>query len=254
MIASPVIAHRGSSLLAPENTLGALTKTRDIGTTWVEIDINRLGDGTLVMFHDDQLGRLTSNSGRLADKGWKDVSKLDIGSHFSPDYHTERMATISQTLDHIQSLGLGLNLEIKVYPAFTPEQIVFDTIKALDAQWHDFSKLLISSFNTEVLHLLRHWRPDWQCGHLWERIPDNWSAIAEELNLVSVHCDYHFLTADQAHRIKSQGLDLYCYTVNDRASADKLWTMGIDGIITDNPLLFEKTVKFDKPMQFDKSL
>lgn len=240
MIASKLIAHRGAALLAPENTLGALTKTREIGIPWVEIDVNRLGDGTLVMFHDDQLGRLTSARGRLADQRWQDVESLDIGSHFSTDYRNERMATISQTLDHIQTLGLGLNLEIKVYPAFTPEQIVFDTIRALDAQWQNFSKLLISSFSTEVLNLLHQWRPDWQCGHLWERIPKDWAEMAEELNLVSVHCDHRFLTAEQARAIRNSGLDLYCYTVNDRKRAEQLWDLGVDGIITDNPLALSR--------------
>ncbi|MEX0623941.1 MAG: glycerophosphodiester phosphodiesterase family protein [Saccharospirillum sp.] len=240
MIASKLIAHRGAALLAPENTLGALSKTKEIGIPWVEIDINRLGDGTLVMFHDDQLGRLTSARGRLADQRWQDVELLDIGSHFSAEYSGERMATISQTLDHIQTLGLGLNLEIKVYPEFTPEQIVFDTIKALDKQWIDFSKLLISSFSTEVLNLLHQWRPDWQCGHLWERIPADWPQLAEALNLVSVHCDHRFLTEAQIQVIRSSGLDLYCYTVNDRSRAQQLWDLGVDGIITDNPLALSR--------------
>lgn len=237
MIASKLIAHRGASLLAPENTLGAMTKTRDIGTPWVEIDVNRLGDNTLVMFHDDQLGRLTSARGRLSDLRWEDVESLDIGSHFSAEYSGERMATLSQALDHIQALQLGLNLEIKVYPEFTPEQIVFDTIQLLDKQWHDFGKLLISSFNTEVLNLLHHWRPEWQCGHLWERIPDDWAELAEELHLVSVHCDHRFLSAQQVRDVRASGLDLYCYTVNDPERARQLLDLGVDGIITDDPLL-----------------
>ncbi|WP_028670910.1 glycerophosphodiester phosphodiesterase family protein [Saccharospirillum impatiens] len=241
MIASPLIAHRGASLLAPENTLGAMTKTRDIGTPWVEIDVNRLGDGTLVMFHDDQLGRLTSARGRLCDQRWEDVQSLDIGSHFSADYSGERMARLSQALDHIQALDLGLNLEIKVYPEFTPEQIVFDTIKALDTQWHNFGKLLISSFNTEVLDLLHHWRPSWQCGHLWERIPNDWARRADALNLVSVHCDHRFLTPELARSIRASGLDLYCYTVNDRERAAQLMDLGVDGIITDDPVLLGST-------------
>lgn len=246
MIASPIIAHRGCSLLAPENTLGAMTKTRETGTTWVEIDVNRLGDGTLVMFHDNRLDRLTSAKGALVDQRWADVHDLDIGSHFHLDYHSERMATLSQALVHIQALGLGLNLEIKVYPEFTPEQIVFDTIKVLDTHWHDFSKLLISSFNTEALNLFRQWRPDWQCGHLWEHVPENWATICEELNLVSIHCDHRYLTAERARQISSNGQDLYCYTVNDRDQADALWAMGVDGIITDNPLLMAKRDYVDR--------
>ncbi|MEX1057919.1 MAG: glycerophosphodiester phosphodiesterase family protein, partial [Natronospirillum sp.] len=190
MIAEPLIAHRGCSLLQPENTLAAMTLTRDLGIGWVEVDANVLGDGTLVMFHDDNLDRLTNGHGLLADQRWASVRDLDVGSHFSSEYRAERIPSLKQALAHIQDLGLGLNLEIKLYPHFTPAHIVAGVTAILDELWVDFSRLIISSFNTEALRLLHAARPSWQLGHLCEEIPAGWEAIADELALVSVHCDY----------------------------------------------------------------
>ena len=238
MIAEPLIAHRGCALLRPENTLAAMTFTRTLGIGWVEIDANLLGDGTPIMFHDDVLDRLTPASGHLRDQRWQTVCDLDVGSHFGAEYHAERIPTLVQAITHIRDLGLGLNLEIKVYPHFTAQQIVTAVIAVLDDQWLDYDRLIISSFSTEALQLLRAQRPHWPLGHLCEAVPDHWPEIANDLSLVSLHCDQKQLQAAQARAIKAAGLELYSYTVNDPARGRALRDMGVDGLITDNPLLF----------------
>lgn len=238
MIADKLIAHRGCSLLRPENTLAAMTLTRDIDIRWVEIDANLLGDGTVVMFHDDYLDRLTPAEGSLAEQSWDQVKDLDVGSHFSVEYQAERMPSLDTAVAHIAQLGLGLNLEIKVYPHFTAADIVPKVIAVLERQWTHFDRLIISSFDAEALRLVRAAKPDWQLGMLYEDIEDDWSTLAEELGLVSIHSHYALLKPAQATAIKAAGLDLYCYTVNDTKAGDMLWQMGVDGLITDNPLLF----------------
>ncbi|WLD57962.1 glycerophosphoryl diester phosphodiesterase [Salinispirillum sp. LH 10-3-1] len=238
MIADKLIAHRGCSLLRPENTLAAMTLTHEIDIRWVEIDANLVGDGTLVMFHDDYLDRLTPGTGKLAEQRWDDVKDLDVGSHFSADYQAERMPQLSEALQHIAGLRLGLNLEIKVYPSFTAADIVPKVIAALEQHWTDFDRLIISSFDADALRLVRAAKPDWQLGMLYEAIEDDWAKLANELSLVSIHSHYALLQSAQASAIKAAGLDLYCYTVNDRKAGEALWQMGVDGLITDNPLLF----------------
>lgn len=238
MIAERLIAHRGCSLLRPENTLAAMRLTRDIDVQWVEIDANLLGDGTVVMFHDDVLDRLTPATGPLSACTLADVETLDVGSHFSAEYQAERFPTLADALRLIDELGLSLNLEIKVYPHFTAEQIVPAVIDVLDRHWTRFDQLIISSFSTKALQQVRQQKPDWMLGQLWEAVPDDWQVTADDLSLVSVHCDYRYLTPALTEAIKGQGLDLYCYTVNDPEQGDALWAQGVDGLITDNPLLF----------------
>ncbi|MFY0663883.1 MAG: glycerophosphoryl diester phosphodiesterase [Natronospirillum sp.] len=238
MIADKLIAHCGCSLLRPENTLAAMTLTHELDIKWVEIDANLVGDGTVVMFHDDYLDRLTPGAGALADQSWSDVKDLDVGSHFSTEYQAERMPKLETALDHIAGLGLGLNLEIKVYPSFSAADIVPKVIAALEHHWTDFDRLIISSFDADALRLVRAAKPDWQLGMLYEDIEDDWEELANELALVSIHSHYALLKPAQASAIKAAGLDLYCYTVNDAKAGEALWRMGVDGLITDNPLLF----------------
>lgn len=239
MIASRIIGHRGCARRVPENTLAAMTFSRDLGLDWVEIDANLLGDGTAVMFHDSRLDRLTPARGALADLDWEAVKDLDVGSHFNPDYHDERFPSLATALVHIRDLGLGLNLEIKHYPDFSIDQITDRCIELLDQHWRDFDRLLISSFNGEILARLHRARPHWQIGHLWERLPDNWLEVARILELASVNLDHRTLLQVQAEAIKNAGYDLYCYTVNDRDTAQRLFDWGVDGVFTDDPALID---------------
>ncbi|MHA7880080.1 MAG: glycerophosphodiester phosphodiesterase family protein [Saccharospirillum sp.] len=238
MIASPLIAHRGCSLLAPENSLAAMTLTRDLGIEWIEIDANRIGDGQVIVFHDDRLDRLTPGEGRLGEKRWEDLRDLDVGSHFDARFSAERIPSLDDVLQHLHRLELGLNLEVKTYADFTPAQIVPSVIASLERHWHDFPRLIISSFSTEALRLIRLQKPDWQLGQLWVKLPKNWQTIAQELGLVSIHCDADHLQPEQARAIKAAGYDLYVYTVNDPDVGQRMLSMGVDGLITDDPTRF----------------
>ncbi|KDE39409.1 Glycerophosphoryl diester phosphodiesterase [Nitrincola lacisaponensis] len=238
MIANRLIAHRGCAHLAPENTLGAMRLTQQLGIDWVEIDANLVGDGTLVVFHDDELSRLSNGQGQLKSLRYADIADLDVGSHFSAEYSAERIPTLDEMLAFLAAQQFGLNLEIKRYEHFSAEQIVEPTLASLARNWQAFDRLIISSFDTEILRLIRQHQPEWQLGQLWEALPDNWQSVAESLQAVSIHLDHSQLTAEQAKAVKQAGYDLYVYTVNHPATAQRLFDMGVDGIFTDNPTLF----------------
>lgn len=239
MIASRLIAHRGCAKLAPENTLAAMNLTKKLGIDWVEIDANLMGDGSVVVFHDDTLDRLTNRSGDLKGLGFSDVVDVDIGSHFSGDFKDERILTLEAMLDVLARQGMGLNLEIKRYDHFAPMDIVIPTITAIEQCWKDFDRLIISSFDHEMLKLIYQAKPDWQLGQLWEALPDDWQATVKAIQAVSVHLDHTLLTPPKARAVKDAGLDLYVYTVNDVTEAARLFDMGVDGIFTDDPTLFK---------------
>lgn len=240
MIAAPLIAHRGCSLLRPENTLASLRHTAEIGVTWVEVDANLLGDETVVVFHDDYLDRLTPAKGPLREVGWAEVRDLDIGSHFSPAYADERMPRLQDVLVECDRIGLGLNLELKVYPHFSAQAIAEASERLLQRHWRQFDRLIISSFSVDALRTIRQLQPTWQLGLLCGGVLDDWRQIAAELNLVSIHCHYLGARPEVVSAIREQGLDIYTYTVNDSEVGEALWASGVDGLITDNPLLFER--------------
>jgi len=238
MIASRFIAHRGCAKLAPENTLAAMNLTQKLGVDWVEIDANLMADGSVVIFHDDTLDRLTDHSGDLKSLNYSDVANVDIGSHFSKAFKDERILTLETMLDVLAKLEMGLNLEIKRYDHFAPADIVNPTIAAIEQCWNNFDHLIISSFDHEILKLIYQAKPDWQLGQLWEALPDDWQARVDAIEAVSVHLDHTLLTPPKSRAVKEAGLDLYVYTVNDVNEATRLFDMGVDGIFTDDPTLF----------------
>lgn len=240
MIASKIIAHRGLSSLAPENTLAALALAAEQGVEWVEIDAIALGDGNIVMWHDNSVDRCSDGTGGMSEHNAQSIAELDCGSWFDKDFKQQRMANIEQAISLIQTLGMGLNLEIKLYEN-GPLTVVEPVLKALQANWQDWDKLIISSFDRSALDYCKVHAPQIQLGMLWDKIPVNWLSELQQVNAVSCHCNYKHLNALQAGVIKAQGYDLYCYTANDPSTVSDHWLWGVDAIITDYPQRYLST-------------
>ena len=113
MVAAPIIAHRGLSSLCPENTLIAMRLAARSGATWVESDVQVLEDGTPVMIHDYVLSRTTDSDERLAFFSKDSIGLLDAGSWFDAKFSGERIPLLTDMLEVLDELVMGLNLEIK---------------------------------------------------------------------------------------------------------------------------------------------
>lgn len=110
-----VCGHRGNSIASPENTLAALTATRDACGTSAEIDAMLTADGELVLMHDDFLDRTTDGSGLVSGSALAEIRGLDAGSWFGPAFAGERVPTLAEALDHARKIGLGLVVEVKEF-------------------------------------------------------------------------------------------------------------------------------------------
>ncbi|PXF29282.1 glycerophosphodiester phosphodiesterase [Pokkaliibacter plantistimulans] len=232
-----VIGHRGAASLAPENTLASIRKAFETGATWVEIDVSVTHDGSLVIFHDDTLERCSNGKGLLEEASWDYLKSLDAGSWFDPIFSQERIPSLLDAVQLIQSLGMGLNLEIK-YEGSDYPRIVDPTLALLNKYWQEPDMLVISSFNHGALLRCRALQCRYPLGQLYEGIPANWESELRAINAYSLHCDYSQLSYKQARAIKSAGYQLYCYTANEPELVAKHWAWGMDAIITDNPPAF----------------
>ncbi len=239
MIAEPIIGHRGAARLAPENTLASIRVAAESGVRWIEVDTTLLGDGTAVLSHDSDLKRCTNRRGRLAKLGVADLAHIDAGFRFRPHFSGEPMPTLADALELIQLLGLGLNLEIKAF-RIPPARVAAVIKAALDQHWQDHSRLLISSFEFEVLQRYRQLDRQAQLGVLFDRIPTGWQRYLQAVDASSLHCNWKYLVPNQAQAIKEAGYDLYCYTCNKVSKAEQLFRCGVDGIFTDCPHLFDE--------------
>ncbi|MGO3738884.1 glycerophosphoryl diester phosphodiesterase [Marinomonas foliarum] len=232
-----VMGHRGAALLAPENTLASIRAAADVGATWVEIDVYLIAEGGLVIFHDDTLDRCTDGSGLTRDARPMDMAELDAGSWFSDKFTGEKVPTLLEALECVQSLNLGLNLEIK-HDSTDVENIVPSVLAMLRDHWQDNDKLMISSFNLAALELCYEIDAQRHLAPLYEDIPENWLEQLKAIKAYSLNCDYSRLTETQARAIKAAGYKLLCYTANDPKKVEAHWEWGMDAVITDDPTQF----------------
>lgn len=236
-----LIAHRGLSAHAPENTLAAVQAAHDAGCRWVELDVQLLGDGTPVIWHDSGLKRCAGVGGRLSRLDLAAARRLDAGRWFSLAFAGEGMATLDEMLALIDRLGLGLNLEVKVGRGRDAEALAAaalpPTLDCLPAE-----RLIVSSFDIRALRALRRMQPDAQrlrLGLLYDRVPRSWAKQAQALDAYSLHVDWRHLKPTVARAIAASPYRLLCYTVNDRDVYRRLRDWGVDGAISDDPRLLD---------------
>ncbi|MBD3897575.1 glycerophosphoryl diester phosphodiesterase [Halomonas sp. ML-15] len=234
------IAHRGLSAHLPENTLSAVRAAKQIGCDWVEIDVQLLGDGTPVVWHDNGVRRCSNSRGKLAKLDLERAKALDVGSWFSRHFADERMATLDEMLALLNELEMGVNLELKVNRGRDPLTLVEAAMpKALAAL--PAERLIVSSFNRAALNAARDAQPDpeqLRIGLLYEKVPREWRRDAEALRAFSLHVDWRKLKEKRAREIKDAGYALFCYTPNDPIAFTPQWDWGVDGVISDDPALY----------------
>lgn len=229
-----LIAHRGESGLAPENTLAAISLAADNGATWAEIDVNVSSDGIAYVHHDDGLKRCTNGKGYLINTPSSTLDSLDAGSWFSADFAREPLPRFDAVIALLQKRQMGLNLEIK--PTAGWEIPCSDAIcDQLEKHWPEGLPLLISSFSTLALMRARERLSSVPMGMLWCAIPSNWEQLMDSMNCQTLHCAADFVTQEKAAQIKQSGYPLLCYTVNEQSEADRLFSLGVDSVFTDYP-------------------
>jgi glycerophosphoryl diester phosphodiesterase len=238
MFASRIIGHRGCAAHAPENTLAGLREGTKRGATWVEIDVCLLGDGTPIIIHDDKVDRTTNGTGALKDLDWGYVSGLDAGGWFDPKkFAGERVPRLDDALAEVQSLGLGLNLELKIHGdegarlVQTILPYLYDSGIALD-------QLLVSSFDHVALGAFHAAAPGFAIGMLYSEIAPDWHATADALDAVAIVANYSKVSEAAIRGVIADGRDIYVYTPNDPKNVFAQWRWGLDGVITDDPERF----------------
>lgn len=228
-----VVAHRGASAAAPENTLLAMRRAAAFGARWAECDVRLTADETPVIFHDATLERTTNGEGRVAERHAWEIADLDAGAWFGPEAVGERVPTLDALLGVAASLGLGLNVEIKAESDRAAEATAAAVAPQLRAAT---LPLVVSSFRAAALAALRRHAPDVRVGLLCrERIDDEVVAAARALAAVSLHADHHGFDEAAILRVTGAGLWPAAYTVNDAGRATELWRIGVRTVITDRP-------------------
>lgn len=234
-IIPPVIAHRGASAEAPENTLAAFIKAKQLGLNWVEFDVMLAACGEVVVIHDEELSRTTNGNGRVIDYPYSDLKKLDAGSWFNPIFSGEKIPTLEEVLALLVELNMAANIEIKALPGYEEHLIkrVFEVIN------HSKSKFrvpnLISSFSYLVLENVKKISPESSVGFLMHEWQSDWKEKCDQISAIAVDVNHEILDPIKIQQIKSTNRLLLSYTVNNIRRAKDLLSLGVDGIFSDCP-------------------
>jgi glycerophosphoryl diester phosphodiesterase len=230
-----VIAHRGASGDAPENTLAAFRLAAEQGAEWVELDVGLTRDGVAIVIHDDTLERTTDGRGAIDAALFADIRRLDAGRWFAPAFAGERVPELGECLQELARLNLAVNIEIKSMPG--RESVAAEAIRQAlaTAPALDSAKVLISSFRAEHLAAMAKLAPEWPRGYLLNRPGGAWLDVAQKLGCFSVNLGDRGLTRAPVLAARQAGFAVLVYTVNDVARARELLEWGVSAVFSDVP-------------------
>ncbi|MFD9121449.1 glycerophosphodiester phosphodiesterase [Streptomyces bottropensis] len=244
-----VVAHRGASAYAPENTLAAVDKADEMGFEWVENDVQRTRDGRLVVVHDATLTRTTNVEElyperapwNVADFTAAEIARLDAGSWFDDEYAGARVPTLEQYMRRVSRNHQKLLLEIKnpqLYPGIEQE-----TLKVLGNEgWlgpAHLDRLVIQSFGADAVRRVHELRPAVKTGLLGT--PDiadlpEYATFSDQINSsYTTISESYVATLHALVGPHGKPLEILTWTVNDAVNARRVAGYGVNGIITNKP-------------------
>ncbi len=235
----PCIAHRGTRVLAPENTMAAFRTAHQQGLSWLECDLQLTRDGEVVIFHDETLERTTNGVGKLSDWDSDKLAKLDAGGWFKDIFRSERIPTLTQLLLFAKVSHMGINFELKPAGAST-DMLVMKVLEALVLNPMPPEHVLFSSFAMPALTLLRHYDANVQLGVLYDKWDKSWRETASCLRASAVICNHRLLTPRRVQAIHEAGFLSLAYTVNRLSRFDRLRSWGVDAIFIDDPRMLTR--------------
>ncbi|MFD7698555.1 glycerophosphodiester phosphodiesterase [Streptomyces caelestis] len=253
-----VMAHRGASAYAPENTLAAVDRAAALGVEWVENDVQRTRDGELVVLHDDSLQRTTDVEEVFPDRApWKvkdftaaEIARLDAGSWFGSAYAGARVPTLEQFVQRVERHRQKLLLEIKnpqLYPGIERQVVkVLGNEGWLDRP-HVRNRLIVQSFSADSVRAVHDLRPAVKTGFLGTPpVADlpAYAAFTDQINPSYGSLSAGYVAAVHAFKgAHGKPLEVCTWTVNDAAAARRVAGFGVDGIITNTPDVVRDAVR-----------
>jgi glycerophosphoryl diester phosphodiesterase len=229
-----VIAHRGAAGKAPENTLASMRQAIDDGADMIEIDVQESSDGEVVVIHDSDFMKLSGVDLKVWDGSLKQLQEIDIGSWFDPGFSAERVPTLAQVLEEARG-KVRVIIELKYYGHDRQlEQRIIEIVEKAGM----VDDIFIMSLEYKGIEKIRALRPQWVIGLLSTRSVGNLAKL--DLDFLAVNMS--MATSGFIHRTHAAGKKVFVWTVNDAVSISRMISLGVDGIITDEPEMARKVV------------
>lgn len=242
-----VIAHRGYSSEAPENTIPAILLAAEMGYDTIECDINWTKDGVPILLHDDSINRTARRSllgiqipylfeKKCSDFTFKQLQKFDVGSWKGKEYAGTKIPSFEEALNCCKDNNMNMYVELKENGEFDEEkaQILANTI--IEAGMED--QVTLISFNAEYLKMMSELMPNARIGLLCRDEPNEdtvatLESLKTDSNEVFLDVKATKMTDEADKLLDDAGFDFEAWTINDKETLDAMTAYGCQGITTD---------------------
>ena len=224
-----ITAHRGYSRVAPENTLSAVRKAIEAGADWAEIDVQETADGVVVVTHDRDLMRIAGDPRRLTEITFEELSAIDAGSKFGPEFAGERVPS----LEEVFALARGrikLNIELKYYG--DDPRLARDVARLIKKNSFE-RECFVASLDFPKLIEAKRENPELRTGAIVTvDVGDITKLDADVLSVNAGLMNFMFL-----RKARLAKKEVHVWTVDDGRVAKVLMGRGVANIITNDPEL-----------------
>lgn len=229
-----VVAHRGNSSVAPQNTLAALEAAWRAQADAIEVDVHLTADRQVVVIHDDTVDATTDGTGAVSGLTLDQVRELDAGAWFSSAFAGQPVPTFTELLAFVECRDLGLLLEVKGAWTVADVRLVTEPLRAAGLT----ERVVAQSFEASTVAALRDAAPGLRRALLLEeRPPDGVDALADELGAVAVNPDGSLLLSDPGFvaRQHAAGRAVAVWTLDEPRMWATAAELGVDAVITNRP-------------------
>jgi glycerophosphoryl diester phosphodiesterase len=226
-----IIAHRGASGHAPENTIAAFERAVQLGAGFIETDLHLTRDARFVAIHDGKLERTTNGRGAVRDHTLAELRKLDAGMWFDRQFMDERIPTLEDILKFAQKHDVVFYLEIKYDAAWGMHHALVGALGGVEIA----SRTIVISFDPATLLSVRRLEAAIMMGLLLENVNGDPVKSALEVGARQLCPRADLITPELVEQAHRADLSVVAWTVNDLEQMRTVVEAGVDGIMTDFP-------------------
>jgi glycerophosphoryl diester phosphodiesterase len=226
-----VIAHRGASGYAPENTLAAFERALQLGAGFIETDVHLTRDARFVAIHDSTLERTTNGTGAVHDFTLAQLRELDAGKWFDREFMDEKIPTLEEVLTFSRKNDVVFYLEIKYDAAWGMHHALVAALQNAQSA----ARTVVISFDPRTLLAVRKLDPSLMLGLLVEENTGDPVKTAGEIGARQLCLSASIVTPEFVKRIHDESLHVAAWTVNSVDKMRAMMSTGVDGIMTDFP-------------------
>ncbi len=242
-----VIAHRGESFDAPENTISSVKLAWERNADSVEIDVHLTRDNSVIVFHDYDTRRFGGVRKRIRDSNYSDLLKLDVGNFKDSKFKGEQIPLLQEILSTVPA-GKKLLVEIKSNAAIIPYLVAEIENSKLNP-----NQLFIMSFAFNIIKAVKTKLPEITCLWLYSPVFFRRRILSfrvnsiinkiKSANLEGINVEKgKWINKKVVDRIKNAGLKIFVWTVNDIQEAERYMKLGVNGIASDRASWIKKEI------------